>query len=193
MDEFIAYRYSQVMTPYLATPRMYLRKLTSADHDEIMDLDSDPEVMEYLTSGRASSHEEVAAVLKRTQLLYEKYQYRFGVWAAIERSSERFIGWFLLRPCKKDPDNVSVIELGYRFKKAFWGKGYATEGSLLLIEKAFRELDVKEVFATTMKENVKSQNVMKKIGLVFDCEYQELDFPGTNKTAVRYCLRRENN
>jgi len=43
-----------------------------------------------------------------------------------------------------------------------------------------------------MKANLNSQNVIKKVGLKFDCEYQDELFPGIDKSAVRYCLRKNN-
>jgi len=76
----------------------------------------------------------------------------------------------------------------------FWGAGFffATEGSRELIDKAFNDFKVIEDFATTMKANLNSQNVMKKVGLKFDQNYQENLFPGIDKSAVRYSLRRNN-
>ena len=88
---------------------------------------------------------------------------RFGFWAAIERSSGEFVGWFHFRPESDDaPDH---IELGYRLRRSAWGKGYATEGSRALIEKGFVELGVERVFAATMVVNVASRRVLEKSGL----------------------------
>ena len=72
----------------------------------------------------------------------------FGLWAAIEKSTGAFLGWFAFHPlegCGSDE-----VELGYRLKKSSWGKGYATEGSRALIRKGFAELGVRRVFAQTM-------------------------------------------
>jgi len=87
-----------------------------------MELDNDPEVMKYLTNGKTSTSDEIFDVIKRVELLYKKYQHHFGIWAAIEKKSHQFMGWFLLRPCKKDPDNLQVLELGYRLKNSFGDK-----------------------------------------------------------------------
>lgn len=174
------------MKIYLSTSRVILRELDSDDHAALLELDSDEQVMKYLTDGVASTSEHITNVLDRIERMYEKYNHQFGVWAAIEKDSKKFMGWFLLKPCKKDQDNLEVVELGYRLKKQFWKKGYATEVSTLLLEKAFKELKAKEVFAKTMKENLNSLNVMKKIGLHFECDYIEDEFPGMDKRAVRY-------
>jgi len=82
------------------------------------------------------------------------------------------------------------VELGYRLKRKFWGHGFATEGSIELINKAFNELGALEIFATTSKFNLASQNVMKKVGLKFENEYHEDLFPGLDKRAVRFSMRK---
>jgi hypothetical protein len=51
------------------------------------------------------------------------------------------------RPDRKTLDRVNELELGYRLKKKFWGKGYVTEVSRALIQKAFRDCGADFVFA----------------------------------------------
>ena len=59
------------------------------------------------------------------------------------------------------------VELGYRLRRSVWGKGYATEGSRALIDKAFADYGARRVFASTMVVNVASRRVMEKAGLRF--------------------------
>jgi RimJ/RimL family protein N-acetyltransferase len=101
------------------------------------------------------------------------------------------MGWFHFRPAYDDPQNCRTIELGYRLKPAFWGQGFATEGSKALIERGFQELGVDEVVATTMKNNIASRRVMEKAGLRFVEEFVDARFPGTTELDVRYALRRD--
>ena len=86
----------------------------------------------------------------------------FGFWAAIEKSTGDFLGWFHFRPREGAPDEV---ELGYRLRKSAWGKGYATEGSRALIRKGFTESGVQRVVAEAMAANLASRRVMEKAGL----------------------------
>ena len=58
-------------------------------------------------------------------------------------------------------------ELGYRLRKAAWGKGYGTEVSRALIRKGFTELGVRRVVASTYADNVGSRRVMEKAGMTF--------------------------
>ncbi len=179
------------MNLYLETPRMLLREIHSGDEENMFDLDSDPKVMKYLTNGVPSTREFIQAALQRTEALLKKHGGRFGFWAAIQKSDGAFMGWFLFRPAKKDPENTSRIELGYRLKKKFWGQGFATEGSVALISKGFSELDVQEVFATTLLKNLGSQNVMKKAGLKFVREFVSDEYPRSDETDVEYAISRE--
>ena len=59
------------------------------------------------------------------------------------------------------------IVLGYRLRKAAWGKGYATEGARALIDRGFAEPGVKCVVATTYEENAASRRVIEKLGMTF--------------------------
>lgn len=181
------------MTPkiYLESPRIILREMTESDRANLKDLDSDPEVMRYLTDGAPSDDEKVSAAIARTLGYYQRFPNRFGLWAAILKETNEFTGWFLLRPDKHDPDNVKDLELGYRLKKKFWRQGYATEVSKLLIDKAFAQLGAETVWAKTMKKNVASWGAMIKLGMSFESEYTETEFPGDDKLGVRYRLTKD--
>lgn len=173
---------------YLETPRIRLEDFDSSDFLLLKDLDSDPEVMLYLNGGRPSTDEEVETALARILALKEKHSGKFGLWKAFEKASGEFIGWFLFRPDKKDPDNIKSIEIGYRLKKKFWGKGFATEVSKALMVKGFTELAVETVWARTLLVNTKSQNVMKKINLEFQEHFEEVEFEGVDKRGVKYSV-----
>jgi RimJ/RimL family protein N-acetyltransferase len=174
----------------METMRMTLRPLTAADGPLLKDLDSDPEVMTYLTHGAPSSDEQVAAAVERVLATQAQHNGRFGIWIAHEKATGLFMGWFLFRPDKATPDNTDSIELGYRLKKAFWRQGLGSEGSEAFLKLGFEDYKVSEIFAVAMKGNIGSQAVMKKVGLKFieDFDYQE--FPGPDKSAVRYALKR---
>ena len=173
---------------YLETERIILRRFTPEDLDNLHALDSDPEVMRYLTNGAAPSREATQEKLRNRIAEYDRTP-NFGVWAAIEKETGAFIGWFHFRPDARNPDED--IELGYRLMRAAWGKGYATEVSRALIRKGFEELNVKRITARAMKANVNSWRVMEKVGMNFEVEYIEEKFPVDDKTAVRYELSRE--
>jgi RimJ/RimL family protein N-acetyltransferase len=87
-----------------------------------------------------------------------------GFWAACERESGLFLGWVSLR---RNSGIEDVAELGYRFARAAWGKGYAVEAARAIIAAAFESTPLNRVVATTYQENLASQRVMQKLGMTF--------------------------
>ena len=151
------------MHVFLETERLVLRRFTEDDVDILVELDGDPEVMHFINGGRPTPRLEVETDILPAFLDYYERFAGYGFWAAVEKSTGQFLGWFHFRPAKAaEPDEV---ELGYRLRKSAWGKGYATEGSRALIDKGFAEHGVERVVAFTMVVNVASRRVMEKAGL----------------------------
>jgi RimJ/RimL family protein N-acetyltransferase len=152
------------VTTYLATERLTLRPFTADEADLLIELDSDPAVMRYLSGGAATPAEVVHdLVLPSLLAAYDRWDQKFGVFAAEETDSGAFVGWFCLRPERGGP--TDEVELGYRLRQDAWGKGYATEGSRALLAKAFTELGVRVVWGETMFLNRASQKVMEKVDM----------------------------
>jgi RimJ/RimL family protein N-acetyltransferase len=168
---------------YLRTDRLVLRKFTSADVDLLVELDSDPDVMRFVPGGGPTSRAEIVDDYLPAFLSYYDRYAGFGFWAAVERESGEFIGWFHMRPAPQDPPDE--VELGYRLRRAAWGRGYATEGSRALIAKAFGELGVRRVHAETMVVHSASRAVMERAGLRYVRTFHQ-PIPG-----VEYALTRE--
>lgn len=150
------------MRVFLETNRLVLRRFTADDVDNLVDLDADPEVMRFLTGGTSTPRDVIEnEILPRFLRLYEHFA-GYGYWAAIEKATGAFLGWFSLAPPEgSSPD----VELGYRLRTSAWGKGYATEGARALIRKGFTELGVQRVLATTYQDNLASRRVMQKAGM----------------------------
>lgn len=171
---------------YLETQRLTLREFEADDLDALVELDSDPEVMRYISGGAPSDREVIRTDVLPRWLAYHKQAGGFGYWAAIEKASGAFIGWFHFRR----GDRVGEIELGYRLKQSAWGKGYATEGARALIAKGFNELGVDRVVAPALKGNAASIRVMERAGLRFVQDIPVDHFHGEGQFAVKYALDR---
>lgn len=176
---------------FLETERLVLRTFTEADVDNLFDLDGDPDVTHYLTGGRPTPRDEVQQSILPRFLAYYQDGLRFGFWAAVEKSTGDFLGWFHFRPrAGTSPDQP---ELGYRLRKSAWGKGYATEGSRALIDQGFAEQGVQRVTAETMVVNTRSRRVMEKCGMtpvrVFHQEWPD-HVEGDELGDVEYALTR---
>lgn len=146
----------------LKSTRLYLREFVPSDWENIYQLDSDPEVMKYLTQFAQDIKLDYPKIIERCIAFYKKNP-GFGIWAAIEKETEEFIGWFMLKKYKYSDDQ----ELGYRLMKKYWGRGYATEMSLKLIEYGFSEKNLSKIVAITHPENIASQKVLKKVGMKY--------------------------
>jgi RimJ/RimL family protein N-acetyltransferase len=153
------------MSAFLETERLVLRPFTEADVALLVTLDSDPDVMRFINGGRPTSRDEIEARTLPRLLYIHPCTSAPGFWAAEEKATGTFLGWFELRPL--DDHSPAMVELGYRLDKAAWGRGYATEGSRALIRKGFTDLGVERVIANTMTVNVGSRRVMEKAGLTF--------------------------
>ena len=151
------------MQVFLETDRLVLRWFTMADAGNLVSLDADPDVMRFVSGGTPTSPEEIRDEVLPAFLRYYQRDEGFGFWAAIEKATGEFLGWFHFRP--RAGAAPGEAELGYRLRKSAWGKGYATEGSRALISKGFTESGVQRVTAEAMAVNHASRRVMEKAGL----------------------------
>jgi RimJ/RimL family protein N-acetyltransferase len=151
------------MTDWLTTERLRLRRLTAADLDRLVELDSDPAVMRLLSGGRPTPRSVIEQRVLPRLIGPTTALSTYGAWAAFERTSGTFIGWFSLQ--RRSATRPPTAELGYRLRRAAWGQGYATEGVCRLLDLAFGELDAAVVIATTYEENLASRRVLEKAGL----------------------------
>lgn len=177
---------------FLETERLLLRQFTPDDVDNLVALDGDPEVMRYINGGRPTPREEIAHDYLPAFFRYYERFLGYGFWAAIEKRTGEFLGWFHFRPAPGGP--LDEPELGYRLRRSAWGQGYATEGSKALIGKGFSELGARRIWATTMAVNLGSRRVMEKAGLRFVRTFFQ-EWPdyieGAEHGDVEYALTRE--
>lgn len=176
----------------LETERLRLRRFAEDDVDRLVALDSDPEVMRYITYGLPTPRSTYAEViLPRWFAIYEATPL-LGYFAAEDRAGGEFLGWFHLRPDRFDPDEQ---ELGYRLSRATWGRGLATEGAAAVLEHGFARVGTAKISARTLAGNRRSRRVMEKCGLAFekDFVYPEDVLAGRaedERAAVKYSITR---
>ncbi len=176
----------------LETERLILREFTAEDAPLLCELDSDPEVMRYISHGMPTPLRVIEEETLPAWLAGYRDSDQIGFFAAHQKPARDFCGWFHLRPDRDDPRD---LELGYRLRREVWGRGLATEGCLGLIEHAFEKLGVARVTATTLSGNASSQRVMQKSGLRFvgPFIYSASLLPGWSvqeREGVRYALER---
>ncbi len=69
-------------------------------------------------------------------------------------------------------------ELGYWIGEEYWGNGYAVEASEFLINRAFRDLNVKEIYASFRYENKQSGRVLEKLGFKYYAKLNNINYKG---------------
>lgn len=180
------------MNVLLETERLILRRFTSDDVDNLVELDCDSDVMFHITGGRPTPREEVETdVLPAFLSYYERFA-GYGFWAVVERATGDFLGWFHFHPGEGHPDDEP--ELGYRLRRSAWGEGYAAEGSIALIHKGFTEFGVRRVLAETMVVHTASRRVMEKAGMRVVREFPQYwpdRIPGDEHGDIEYAITRE--
>ncbi len=179
------------MQIFLETERLILRRFTADDADLLVELDSDPEVLRYVTGGPPTPRDEIENDILPHFLRYYERGDRYGFWAAIEKATGEFLGWFHFRPLPGADDGEP--ELGYRLRRSAWGKGFGTEESRALIHKGFTDFGVRRVVASAAAANIASRRVMEKCGLTLVCTYR-ITFPdlfgSEEQEDVEYALTR---
>ncbi|MEJ2534930.1 MAG: GNAT family N-acetyltransferase [Gammaproteobacteria bacterium] len=145
----------------LTSQRLMLRKLGREDLEELVALDSDPEVMRYLSDGAPSSREHVENMLER--MLAWEPEDPVGFYAGL--LGDAWVGWFHLRP--SIAADGGALEIGFRLHRVFWGRQLATEGARALATFAVDELGARWIDGCTRPDNAASIAVLRKCGLCY--------------------------
>jgi len=99
-----------------------------------------------------------------TEVILPQYAlYNHGRWAVHLKPDLEFIGWCGL---KARPER-NEIDLGYRFKKRSWGKGYATEAAFACIKYGFEKLNLPRIVGRDIMANENSFRVLEKCGMTY--------------------------
>ena len=146
------------------TPRLILGQFTEDDAALILDLNSDPEIVKYVHEPVLTSEEQAKKII--IDIILPQYKNNLGRWATYTKDNNEFIGWCGL---KYRPE-MDEIDLGYRFKRSSWGKGFATEAAKHTLTFAFNTLDLKLITGRAHIENIASIKVLEKIGMHFISE-----------------------
>jgi RimJ/RimL family protein N-acetyltransferase len=173
------------------TARLTFRLMDSGDADLLWQLDQDEEVMRFINNGIKTSMEDLHAVFLPRVARFTDQLKGWGLWHVSTLDTAEFLGWVLVRPMDffTDEPKFNDLELGWRFFKKSWGKGYATEAATAiktaLIDNISASNSVDYLSATAIKENYGSIGVMKKIGMNFIKEFFHED-PLGDSDAVLY-------
>ena len=149
--------------------RLSFRLMGQEDAQALWELDQDPEVMHFINGGKPNSIETINEVFLPRMQAYTDASKGWGIWQVSDKTSQEYLGWVLVRPMEffSDQPNFMDLELGWRFFKKAWGKGYATEAAIAIKDAVASQTDIKYISALALEDNIGSIGVMKKMGMNF--------------------------
>lgn len=143
----------------LETERLLLRHWSQDDYPAFARINADPVVMKYYPS--MLTRAESDAMVGRFENLIAKRGW--GFWALELKEENLFIGFVGLH----EPDYIlpvtPCVEIGWRLNKNYWRRGYATEAATAVLDFAFQEIKLKEVYSFASAINKKSIAVMERL------------------------------
>jgi [ribosomal protein S5]-alanine N-acetyltransferase len=149
------------------TARLNLREFVASDLDAVYAYSSDPRVTRFLFFGPRDQENTAEYLQEILESQQERPRTRFEL-AVEEIASGRLIG-----ACDLSLIESNVVDLGYMLGSNEWGKGFATEIALALIDAAFFDLRADRVISTVDVNNGASIRVLEKIGMRWEAVYRK--------------------
>jgi RimJ/RimL family protein N-acetyltransferase len=145
--------------PPLTTDRLLLRQRRQADVPAILAMAADPEVMRFVGDGLLPEPAEYEARVRAR--VDTDFGAGLGYWSVFARGATGdCLGYIVLSPVPDSDD----IELSYGFRRAAWGRGFATEAARAGLDWGFGTRGLAEIVALVYPSNRRSQRVIAKLG-----------------------------
>jgi ribosomal-protein-alanine N-acetyltransferase len=151
------------MTNQLHSIRLTLRAWKDEDRAPYFELASDPMVMQYLTPLATREASDAWIDRHRVQLAAHGFAY----WAVELRETGHLVGAVGLSRVTYEAHFTPAIGVGWRLAQQYWGKGYASEAAETALRYGFEELGLEEIVAVTLPANMRSQQVMRRLGMTY--------------------------
>ncbi|MDP3468353.1 MAG: GNAT family N-acetyltransferase [Daejeonella sp.] len=148
--------------------RLGFRNWIESDIELMAAINADEIVMEFFP-GIATKDQTIEFIEKMQQQFAEN---SFCYFAVDKLENNAFIGFIGLSEKLFEAEFTPCIDIGWRLSSEEWNKGYATEGARRCLEYANEILKLEKIVSMAPKINVKSESVMKKIGMKKVLEFE---------------------
>lgn len=177
---------------YLETERLILRDYREDDFNEYYRLKADSKTMYYLQDIQLHTKEEAYDDFHKVLDDMSKIDRKFYFMHIELKDSHEQVGSIGYTVMNDTPVG-KIVHAGYFIYPDFWGKGYATEAFRRVLEFAFSENNVYRMSTGCLAENIGSERVMQKCGLIKEAEHIDYEWhDGKMKTRLEYrLLKRE--
>jgi RimJ/RimL family protein N-acetyltransferase len=158
-------------TLQLETARLILRPWQERDRAPFAAMNADPEVMRYFPALMTQEESDAAADRYNQQLEHDSYT----MFAVEDRNDGTLLGVLGAQTMSFEIPRLPqpAVEIGWRLASHAQGRGLATEGARAILDHLRNETNLRKVVAITTPDNLPSQNVMRKLGMI---ERPELTF-----------------
>ena len=143
------------------TERLALRQWRETDRAALAALNADPRVMQYFPAPLDRDASDALFDDLQNHLDYNG----FGLWAVDEKATGTLVGAVGLQIPAPDLPVFPCVEIAWRLSAAHWGKGFATEAARGALRVGFEQLCLPEIVAFTSMGNVRSRELMKRLGM----------------------------
>lgn len=170
---------------YLETNRLIIRDHVTEDLPTMHTLLSNAKAMYYLQDLQTFSLEGSMENLRTAIEAVDEIP-RTKFFLRIELKDGTYVGEIGFTVCLDTPLG-KVAELGYFILPQFWGRGIATEAAAEVLRFGFDEAGLAKLEVGCIKDNVGSERVMKKLGMIKEAEYvMRVWHDGSLKDRVEY-------
>lgn len=157
------------------TERLRLMRWTRAHAIGLAAVNANAEVMRFLNGGVPLTRVESRLVSDR--VLEHWKTYGFGLWAVVERESEKMVGFAGICHPLWFPGWAAKVEVGWRLRRDAWGRGYAGEAGREALRVGFEDRGLAEIVAFVHTENHRSAAVARRIGMTHEDRVPHPDRP----------------
>lgn len=152
------------------TERLLLRTFSIDDAPFVLRLVNDPSWIEFIGDHAVGDLEEACNYIRNGPLtMYEDYGFSLCMTELKATGTPVGVCGLVKR------DSLPEVDLGFALLPEYCGRGYASEAAAAILEFGRSELRIQRVLAITMPANLRSMQLLERLGFQFVSMFQLSD------------------